>query len=393
MKKTLLLLAFLFGLALPSRAQNTVVVGQGIMPSGSTLPTVCSPTNSADPDSQVFFYHTTTSGGSIGLYQCTAANTWSVAGGSSTLAIPATVSGATSGGIPCFTGSTTMASSAAIGAGILIAGGGAGACVAVSSITDNGSTISTTEPITGAANTTAAFRFANSANTGFGSFSANNITVSIAGAARFNWGTNTTDELEGSNVAIFDWGSGGCCGAADTGLSRKAADMVAVGNGNQGSIAGFIKAAQTLEVVTSDFTCTTGCTTLATITGLSVALPSVSANWSFSCDLVVSQATAAATNQIGVQTATNAPTNLEASAIAYTAAAVSTTGAIVGVASTSSQSVVTFTPGAAGTNMPIHLAGTVEGASASGTTLNIQVLTGSSSDAITIRRGSACWVY
>lgn len=155
----------------------------------------------------------------------------------------------------------------------------------------------------------------------------------------------------------------------------------------------FVKTAQTLQVTGSDFTCTTGCTSLATITGLSVALPTVATNWSFDCNLIVSQATGAVSDQIGVQTATNAPTNLAATGTVYTAAAVSTSASIVAVSSTSSQSVVTFTPGATGTNLPIHLSGTVEGASTSGTTLNIQILTGSSSDAITIRRGSACWVY
>lgn len=155
----------------------------------------------------------------------------------------------------------------------------------------------------------------------------------------------------------------------------------------------FVKTAQTLQVTGSDFTCTTGCTSLATITGLSVALPTVATNWSFTCDLIIDQATAAAADQIGVQTATNASTNLAATAIAYTAAAVSTSGSLVGASSTASQSVLTFTPGATGTNLPLHLAGTVEGTSTSGTTLNIQILTGSSSDAITVKRGSSCYVY
>jgi hypothetical protein len=155
----------------------------------------------------------------------------------------------------------------------------------------------------------------------------------------------------------------------------------------------FVKTAQSLAVTGSDFTCSSGCTSLTTITGLSATLPTVAANWSFSCDLIIDQATAAAADQIGVQTATNASTNLAATAIAYTAAAVSTSGSLVGASSTTSQSVLTFTPGATGTNLPLHLAGTVEGASASGTVLNIQILTGSSSDAITVKRGSACWVY
>lgn len=93
MKKLTILLACLFGLSLSTHAQSTVVVGQGIMPSGSTLPTTCTPTKANDPDSQVLFYHTTSSGGAIGLYVCSATNTWTDAGG---------------GGVTSFTGDGTI---------------------------------------------------------------------------------------------------------------------------------------------------------------------------------------------------------------------------------------------------------------------------------------------
>ena len=104
MKKITLLLACLFAFSLSARAQSTVVVGQGIMPSGSTLPTTCAPTKASDPDSLVLFYHTTSSGGAIGLYQCTAPNTWSPAGGGS--GTVTSVSGTTNQ-IDVATGTTT----------------------------------------------------------------------------------------------------------------------------------------------------------------------------------------------------------------------------------------------------------------------------------------------
>lgn len=160
----------------------------------------------------------------------------------------------------------------------------------------------------------------------------------------------------------------------------------------------FVKTAQTLQITGADVTCGTSgtltpCTSFTTITGLSVALPTVATNWTFSCDLIVSQATGAAADQIGVQTATNASTNLAASGIAYTAAAVSTAAAFTTVSSTSAQSIVTFTPGATGTKLPIHVTGTIEGTSTSGTTFNLQVLTGNAADLLTVYRGSACWLY
>jgi hypothetical protein len=60
---------------------------------------------------------------------------------------PATVTGGVSGGVPCFTSSTTLAASAAIAANVLIKGGGVGACIAATSLSDNGTTVSTAEPI------------------------------------------------------------------------------------------------------------------------------------------------------------------------------------------------------------------------------------------------------
>lgn len=61
---------------------------------------------------------------------------------------PVTVAGTTiSGGIPCFTSTTVESSSAILNANILTKGGGAGVCPTNSSITDNGTTISSAEPI------------------------------------------------------------------------------------------------------------------------------------------------------------------------------------------------------------------------------------------------------
>ena len=81
MKRYLLLLPLLLGLTGLSWAQNAPVNGAGLIPFGGTLPTTCTPANVGDPDAQALFYHTTSSGGAIGLYQCTATNTWTAAGG------------------------------------------------------------------------------------------------------------------------------------------------------------------------------------------------------------------------------------------------------------------------------------------------------------------------
>jgi hypothetical protein len=156
---------------------------------------------------------------------------------------------------------------------------------------------------------------------------------------------------------------------------------------------------QTAQVVTADVTCGTAgtltpCTSFTTITGLSFTLPLEAKTWSFSCDLIVGQATGVVADQFGVQTATNGATNISASGVGYTAAGVSTAAAITGVASTTTaQSILTMSPGATGTKLPVHLAGTIEGVSASGTVLNITVLTGSATDVLTVYRGSSCRIY
>lgn len=158
---------------------------------------------------------------------------------------------------------------------------------------------------------------------------------------------------------------------------------------------------QILTVSGADVTCGTGgtlapCTAFTTITGLTFSLPAVAANWVFDCDLIVSQATLAAADQIGVQTATNGATNLAASGFAYTAAGTATAASFTGVAATTTaQSIVTFTPGATGTKLPVHVSGTIEGAStaAGGTVFNLQVLTGAAADLLTVYRGSECVIH
>ena len=189
-------------------------------------------------------------------------------------------------------------------------------------------------------------------------------------------------------------------GTSDTCLWRPAINLLTIGNNSSASSGGFFKSTgMTLVVTGADVTCGTSgtltpCTSFTTITGLTATLPLVSQTWNFECDLIVSQATAAAADQIGVQTASNGATNLSASGVAYTAAGTSTAAAFTGVASTTvAQSIITFTPAATGTKLPVRVTGTIEGASALGTVFNLQVLTGAAGDLLTIYRGSKCLIH
>jgi hypothetical protein len=154
--------------------------------------------------------------------------------------------------------------------------------------------------------------------------------------------------------------------------------------------------------MTADWTCGTGgtassCST-ATIVGtggtpLTITLPSVSASYHWQCDGVVGQATAATANNWNVLTATNAPTNLEATFMMNTAAAATAGGALTGGSSTSTQTIGgNWTLGGTATKMPFHIQGSVEGASASGSAISLQLVAPTVADLVTIYRGATCSV-
>jgi hypothetical protein len=154
------------------------------------------------------------------------------------------------------------------------------------------------------------------------------------------------------------------------------------------------------QIITADWTCGTGgvnttCVAAQTISTLSFTLPLVAATWSVDCNLIVGQATAVTANSWNIQTATNGATNLAAGYTMFTAATAAANGALTGVASTTTTQVIapTWTLGAIGTKMNVHLWATIEGASASGTVVNIQLVAPTVADLVTVYRGSQCRVF
>lgn len=140
--------------------------------------------------------------------------------------------------------------------------------------------------------------------------------------------------------------------------------------------------------VTTNFT-TAANTNLQAITGLTFNFPAVAKTWNFSCHLAFSQATGTAAVAFGIQAATNAPTNIFATGEMFTAAGTVTTGVLATLTTTTATTIVSGTPGATGTNLPVDLYGTLElGASANA--VSIQVSTATSGDAVTVLRGSSC---
>ena len=200
-----------------------------------------------------------------------------------------------------------------------------------------------------------------------------------------------------TNGNFYAWSStADSTGTKDTCIDRAGAKVIRVdGNASCSDGLGYrIDGMKTF--VTSDFT-TAANTNLQTITGLSWTLPaSTAVNYSFHCALLYSQATATAAVAFGVQGATTAPTQINASGIEWSAAsgAWTATGVLTGLNTTTATNVVSGTPSAITTVWRAELDGTIEAPSnASPTVFNVMVSTATSGDAVTVKRGSYCALY
>jgi hypothetical protein len=148
-----------------------------------------------------------------------------------------------------------------------------------------------------------------------------------------------------------------------------------------------------LLTVASDFTDSTSAT-LGLITGLSTTMPvSQAVVVSFHCALLFDQATAVVSDSFGVGVTGTAPTNLNASGTAFTAAAVEATGTLVGLATTTPTAVVTFTPSVITTVWKAELDGTIEQPSnATPGVFGVYASTTTGTDNLIVKRGSYCSV-
>jgi len=157
--------------------------------------------------------------------------------------------------------------------------------------------------------------------------------------------------------------------------------------------------------LTADWTCGTGGTVsscvAATIIGsgggvpLTFTLPLVSQSYTLECTGVVGQATAATANSWNLLTATNGATNVTAWFDMHTAATAMAGGATTDQASTTTTFVVgpTWTLGGTATKMPFRVWAKIEGASASGTVVSLQLVAPTVADVVTIYRGTSCRLF
>jgi hypothetical protein len=165
------------------------------------------------------------------------------------------------------------------------------------------------------------------------------------------------------------------------------------GNFTTLSATGTFNGANTVRLTadSSGITATTPGTTFLTLPTLTA-----STNYSFTCEIIYSQATAVVLDGFSVQAATNAATDWDAWGTMYTANPVSTTvtgseGSALRVITTTSTPIVSATPGAIGTVYQARLSGNIQ-VGASVPTMNIAAFTGNASDAVTIKAGSFCTV-
>ena len=239
----------------------------------------------------------------------------------------------------------------------------------------------------GAANTAIGYQAGYTTTAGNANVSGNNNTW-----VGFDSGPGTSSQLSNATAIGYE--------ALNT-----ASNQVVLGNSSvtQVNSSGFMKGGNTV-VLTADWSCGTGGTVSScasatiigsTVTPLTFTLPLVAATYHGDCDLVVGQATAATANQWNLLTATNGATSTTASYQMATGATAFAAGAVTDVSSTTSTFQITpsWTLGGTGTKMPVHIAFTVTGASASGTVLSLQLLAPTVGDLVTLYEGSGCSIH
>ena len=286
----------------------------------------------------------------------------------------------TSGGIPYFSSASTWATSGILNTGFFVKGGGAGSAP-TNTLCDEGATTANTITCTDTAGIAAVKYTATGTTAGFIDFPQGSTSSAVApcnAATSICWQAPTSvtsylTTLPGAAPNVASYMQTDACGSA--------------------SCTDSFHPVPQLLTVASDFT-TAANTSLQTITGLSLTTPvSKAVVASFHCNYSWSQATGTAAVAFGIQGATTAPTNIEATATSFSNTTAETTGTLTGLNTTTATSVVSVAPSAITTIWKAELDGTLEAPSnASPTVLNFMVSTATSGDAVTLKRGSYCMV-
>lgn len=234
--------------------------------------------------------------------------------------------------------------------------------------------------------------------------SVSSSTINDANAHAFLASTATASAVDGmtitnaatANPATVTLAGSGTDANINTAFNAKGSGVV--------QSTGFLTQNANKVVMTADWTCGTGGTVSscvsATIVGstgtpMTITLPLQALSWDFDCYGVVSSTTGTPANNWNMITATNGATNVTAGYYMGTAAAVGGFGATTDQASTTTTFSIggTWTLGAAATKFPFYIHARIEGASASGTVVSLQLVDPTVADLLTIYRGMECWVH
>lgn len=154
-------------------------------------------------------------------------------GGSSSY--PITVSGATSGGIPCFTSSTVQASSSAIAVNDAVVGGGAGACVKDSLVPITQGAVATANSVAVGAGALAAGTVNNTRETAIG-VNALNVqagAIAVNSTAVGNLALSSESGGSGNNTAVGEGAlSGVTSGTNNIGIGQSSCPNITTTNNN-----------------------------------------------------------------------------------------------------------------------------------------------------------------
>lgn len=236
--------------------------------------------------------------------------------------------------------------------------------------------------------------FATSAASGTGWFqaAANTIGASISGTETLRF-ISTGIKFAGTNAIQF--ANGVIANAVDLSVGRTSVNTLSIGTTTVNGL-GFLQSSGVRVI--ADSTYGTGgnvitTTVLTTIPGLTWNVPAVAQAYKIDCDIIYSQATAAAANSFAVQAATVAPTRFTGAATAQITVGppstyVSGNGTTSGIGTLT---LVTFTPGAVGTLYEVHIHALLVN-SANANAVNILAATGNIADLLTIKQDSACHI-
>jgi hypothetical protein len=212
-----------------------------------------------------------------------------------------------------------------------------------------------------------------------GFFRATNVTTAANGIMQL-------DDVYFAQGAVA-WEPGAVDGGQAGGNPHYLATLLDSGNGGVTKAYSILKGSNTLTL-TADSSSVVATTAATAVTLFSwLGLPP--GTYAYHCGVNYIQSTGNAAIGVAVQGATNAPTNMSASAIVATSASAIGAANSGNITTTTYTSVAAPTGAAFGTVLPISIDGAIE-VGALPSTLNIGFYSGSASDGIVLKRDSAC---